>query len=243
MEKMRKMIYFNKLFKLPGPKDLGMSSSNNSMPWRLFNDNQTEPDWDDYEEYLAKMYPVRYFLAATLPYFFVRIWWRLSRPFKDVKYWLVSHTIRQYHWLDLRQPKSVPNAYRYGWCDTDHRIELAITNLFIEFVETELPHSYSFPSEEEAAKDDGVNCNYAGLKRQLEDHKEIMSIYNWLTKERQQEDAEYDRKLTEWSNALHAKSDNKKDLWKELNTLEARNYSNFEKILERIMIIRHRLWT
>jgi hypothetical protein len=237
------MIYFNKLFKLPGPKDLGMSDHNDSMPWRLFSNDKTVLDWDDYYERIAKMYPVKYFLAGTLPVFFLHIWWKISRPFKDAYYWLVSHTIRQYHWLDLRQPKSVPGAYRYGWCETDIRMELALTNLFIEFVEQQLPHSYFLPSEEDAAKDDGTNCNYAGYKRQLEDHKEMMAIYNWLTKEQYQEKSEYNLALSRWSDALYANSDNQKELWEELKNLEDRNEAKLEEMLLRILKIRPRLWT
>ena len=237
------MIYFNKIFKLPGPKDLGMSHSNNAMPSRLFPNNKTETTWEDYYERVAQMYPIKYFLAATLPYFFIRIWRRISRPFKDAKYWLVSHTIRQYHWLDLRQSKSVPNAYRYGYCETDHRMEMALTNLFIEFVEQKLPHSYFLPSEEDAAKDDGVDHNYSGFKRQLENHKEIMAIYNWLTKDRWQEDAEYDCSLAAWSDARYAWADNEKESWKELNWIEDRNQAKLEEMLVRILKIRHCLWT
>jgi hypothetical protein len=233
------MIYFKKIFKFPGPKELGMSDDDYSMPSRMFPNNKTEITWEDYEEYLAKTYPVKYFLGKTIPNFFLHIWWTVSRPFKDTYYWLVSHTIRRYHWLDLRQPK----VYRYGWCDTDHRMEYALTNLFTQFVEKELPHSYFVPSEEDADKDDGVDYNYAGFKRQLNNYKEIMEIYNWLTKERQQEIAEHDQKLTEWSDARHIWADNTDVLWAELKILTERNEAKLEEMLQRLLKIRHVLWT
>jgi hypothetical protein len=243
------MIYFSKFFKFPGPKDLGWSDSNNAMPSRLFPNNKTEKNWEDYYEYLNKTYPVKFFLASIVPQFFRDIWMRLSRPFKDAHYWLVSHTIRQYHWLDLRQPKRWKDdvedyfTYRYGWVDTDHQMEYAMMNLLVNYVEQEMPGSYFIPSEEEAAKDDGVDYNYSGFKRQLANHKEYMAIYNWWKTDRFVELAEYDRKLTEWSDARHAWADNADELLKEVGALEARNDAKLDEMLIRLIKIRRCLWT
>jgi hypothetical protein len=233
------MIYFNKLFKFPGPKELGMSDDDYAMASRMFPNRKDEITWEDYYEYLAKTYPVKYFLAAIFPQFFRDLWRKFARPFKTVHYWLVSHTTQQYHWLDLRQPK----GYRYGWCDTDHRMVYAMMNLLVEFVEKEGPGGYFVPSEEDAAKDDGVDCNYAGYKRQLDNHKEYMAIYNWWTKERAVEDLEEETKSTEWHEARHAWADNHKDLWKELQVLTERNNAKLEEMLHRLIKIRHCLWT
>ena len=218
------MIYFNKYFKLPGPKDLGMSDSNYAMPTRLFPNNPTELSWEDYYERLAKMYPKKYFLAATLPSYILHIWRWISRPFKDSHYWFVSHFIpsRIYHWLDLRQPKKGAvnvDCYRYGWCDTDHKMEYAIINLFREFVEKRTSN-LSWPSAEEAAKDDGTDYNYCGYKRTFDIHKEIMEIYDWITNKRELEIKIYYDKLSEWSKARHIWSNNVKELHQELTTIE-----------------------
>ena len=233
------MIFFNKFFKFPGPKELGMSDNDYAMPSRMFPNSPTEITWEDYYEYLAKTYPVKYFFASVIPQFFRDRWRQLSRPFSDAYYWVVSHTVRQYHWLDLRQPKD----YRYGWCDTDHRMVYAMMNLLVEFVEKEVPHCQFVPSEEEAAKDDGIDCQYAGYKRQLDNHKEYMAIYNWWTKERTSEDAEESDKCTEWHEAHQVFAANHKDLWKELQSLKERNDAKLEDMLHRLLKIRHCLWT
>jgi len=241
------MIYFNKFFKLPGPVALGMSKSDYAMPSEFFRNNQTETTWEMYYAKVKELYPVRYFLAATLPYFFVQIWWKVSRPFKDAHYWFVSHFIpsRQYHWLDLRQPRTQfdKDPYRYGWCDTDNRMVYAMMNLLVEFVEEEMPHGWYIPSEEEAAKDDGVDHNYSGLKRQLADYKEFMEIYNWWTKDRYTEISEYDDKLHTWCEARHAFDPGAHALWDDLNSVESRNKNKLNEMLVRLLNIRHVLWT
>jgi hypothetical protein len=234
------MMYFKKLFKFPGPKDLGMSDNNYAMPSRLFPNNQTEVSWEDYYEHLAQAYPVKFFLASTVPDFFVRVWWKVSRPFKDFHYWIVSHLVpsRRYHFLDLRQ-----SDYRYGWLEADMQMEHALFNIFKNYVELQHVHSSWVPSEEEAAKDDGVDYNYAGFKRQLADHKEIMAIYHWITQERQIEIKEHDDKLTEWSDARHAWADNAEQLFQELRALDDRNQQKLNDMLQRILRIRRSLWT
>src|ERR1700677_568795 len=235
------MLYFNKWFKLPGPKDLEMSDNNNAMPSEFFRNNKTETTWEQYYEYLACTFPIRYFLAATLPQFFRDSWRKFSRLFTDAHYWLVSHLVpgKRFHWLDLRQP----NGYRYGWCDNDHRMECALINLFKEYVEKELTTNHWVPTEEEAAKDDGINCNYMGFKNQLKKYKEVMEIYNWLTKERAIELQEEEDKCTEWSDARKVWADNYEELWAELKALTERNEAKLEEMLQKIIKIRHYLWT
>src|ERR1700722_20387697 len=199
-------MIFNKWFKLPGPKALGMSDNDYAMASEFFRNNQEEHTWEQYYERVAQMYPVRFFLASTLPMFFQNLWRNLTRPFKNIYWWFRHHTTNCYHWVDIRQPKGRLDdyGYQYGWLDTDTRIEFAIINLFIEFMEEELPHSFFVPSEEEASKDDGVDYQYAGFKRQRDDYLEMTAIYHWLTKERYVEQKEYDDKLIQWSDARHA---------------------------------------
>src|SRR5258708_9618462 len=213
------MIYFNKLFKLPGPKDLGMSDDNYAMPSRLFPNNKTEKTWEDFYEILRKNYPVRYLIAYTLPTFFRDRWWSISRPFKNAHYWFVSHFVpsRRYHMLDLRQPKNGDNVdnYSYGWRDTDSRMVFALFNLLCQFVEEEVSEGYYVPTEGDIAKD-------PALKYQLDNYIEFMTIYIWWKKDRIIEDEEYCIKLTSWSNARCRFADNERVLWEELNTIEAR---------------------
>ena len=238
------MLHFNKLFKLPGPKDLGMSDSNNAMPSEYFRNNKEEYTWENYYARIKKEYPAKFFFASTVPQFFRDCWLRFSRPCKDAHYWLVSHTIRQYHWLDLRQPKVDYFSYRYGWVEADTQMEYALFNILSNFVENQTKYShYYVPSEEDAAKDDGVDYNYFGFKEQLANHKELMTIYNWWKKDYHEELAEHDHKLTEWSNARQAFADNKEDLWKELVALDKRNSDKLDEMLIRLIKIRRTMWT
>ena len=237
------MIYFNKLFKFPGPKELGMSDNDNAMPSRMFPNKPNEVSWEDYYEYLEKTYPVKFFLASTLPHFFLDLWRKMYRPFKTLYYWVVSHLLpsRRFHFVDIRQPG--PNGYRYGWLDTDTRMVYALFNLLKEFVEKESPHGYFVPSEEDAAKDDGTNCEYAGFKRQLDDYKEYMAIYNWWTKERQAELEQEANKAIEWHDARLEWAGDHQQLWQELKALQDRNEAKLEDMLHRLIKIRHCLWT
>lgn len=247
------MIYFKKLFKFPGPKDLGMSDSNYAMPSRYFRNNNTEVYWEDYYEHLQKTYPLKFFIASTAPEFFIDLWRDVSRPFKKFHYWFVSHTIpsRKYHLLDLRQPKTEadPYAYRYGWIDTDHQMEYAIKNLIVKFVEEEMPGSYFIPSEEEVAKDDGINLNYSGYKRQLDNHKEYMEIYKYFTVEQLQLEKNYDDLLSAWSNskdfslADYRGNPATAELWKRLGEAEKIRDDKLDEMLHRAINIRKCLWT
>jgi hypothetical protein len=238
------MNHLYKIFKLPGPKDLGMSDSNNAMPSRLFPNKPGEVTWENYEEKLAELYPVKFFLAHTLPHFFRRVWWRASRPFEDAWYWFQCHFLpsHQYHWLDLREPKTQPSPYRYGWLDTNRKMELAMFSCLCYFVERE-DWSRHVPSEEDAAKDDGINLQYSGYKRQLADHKEYMAIYQWWTKDRHVESAEESALLDLWHKAHLICAPNANDLHKEMRDIEERNKAKMEEMLQRLLKIRHIMWT
>ena len=243
----KRMIHFKQRLKLPGPKALGMSDNDYAMPSRLFPNNPTETTWEDYEEKLAQLYPVRFFLAYTLTTFFQDLWRDVTRPFKNAYWYVRHHTIDCYHWLDLRQPKGRWGGwgYNYGYCEVGQQIEYAIVNIFVRFVEDALTYSYFVPSEEEAAKDNDQDLDhqYTGFKRQLDDYKEMMAIYQWITKERCAEQQEHDDKLTQWSDARQVFAANERVLWEELQALEERNDAKLEEMLARILKIRNRMWT
>jgi hypothetical protein len=254
------MIYFSKFFRIPGPKDLGMSDSNNAMAMEDFRNNDEEYTWEQYEAKIAELFPIRFFFLHTVAYALKYFWWDVSKPFKAAYKWFKCHFIpaHKYHWLDLRTPKDVPAyaRYRYGWMDTDHRMEHALFNLLTDFVEKELPNSYCFvPSEEDAAKDDGVDCNYMGFKKQLADHKEYMEIYNWWKVDRHKEHAEYEKALDTWHEAHLGKSQSiksrverrkdsqLKELSSRVDELETRNNNKTTDMMIRLIKIRYVMWT
>lgn len=72
------MLYFKKLIKLPGPKDLGMSNNNYSMGSEFFP-QEGVLTWESYYARVKKEYPVSFFFASTIPNFFRSTWLRASQ--------------------------------------------------------------------------------------------------------------------------------------------------------------------
>jgi hypothetical protein len=246
------MIYLNKYFKIPGPKDLGMSTHNRSMAINGMRNYVGEATWEDYYSRVKKDYPVRYFLASTIPSFIRSCWLDFTRKPKDIYYYLKCHLIKKhrYHLIDIRQPKTEndPMPYRYGWMDTDHKIEYAMMNLLVEFVEKEVPHGYLVPTEEEAEKDDGIDYKYAGFKKQLDNYKEYMAIYNYWKTERFELDKKHDDLLHAWSKSRTSKDGERdnpetKRLWKDLQAATDLKDQILNEMLIRLIKIRHVLWT
>lgn len=246
------MIRFNKLFKLPGPVDLGMSDNDHAMASEFFRNNPTEYTWEQYYDRLRELYPVRFFLASTVPQFFHDRWRDAARPFRDATYWLKCHclTKHKYHLVDIRQAANVGSElpYTHGWIDTDWRMVYAMFSLLIDFVEKEMPHGYFVPSEEDAAKDDGTcDSPYAGYKAQRERHDEYMAIYKYWMVERPAEEAKRSDLTMAWSR-LHKASkgldtDEVKAAWKASRDAAASSEAKLEEMLVRLLKIRHCLWT
>jgi hypothetical protein len=246
------VIYFKKLFKLPGPVALGMSDNDHAMASEFFRNNPEEYTWEMYYDKLKELYPVRFFFASTLPEFFRRRWWSAKRPFEDAYYWLKCNLItdHKYHLVDIRKATDYtgPPRYTHGWIDTNWRMVYAMFSLLIDFVEKEMPHSYSIPSEEDAAKDDGTyDSPYSGYKAQLERHKEYMAIYKYWTQEYPAEEEARNKLTLLWSTA-HRKnkgSDNEETekLWNELQVMKDTQDKRLEEILHRLIDVRHYLWS
>jgi hypothetical protein len=236
------MIFFEKFFKIPGPRDLGMSDNNNSMPCSMFRSDSTKKTWEDYYAKVKELYPVRYFFSHA-----VYSLWLFSSRWKrilitDPIYWLKCHlmTKHRYHLVDLRKADS---QYKFGWMDTDHRMVLAMFSLLIDFVEKEMPHGYFVPTEEEAALDTGECNEHMGSRRQRNNYIEYMAIYNYWKVERPKLEAEHDRLLTAWSAARGVNTPESEKLWDELNAQEAAKDKVLEEMLLRLIAVRHYLWT
>lgn len=226
------MIYFQKLFKIPGPADVGMSKNNHAMASSHFRNYPNELTWEDYFEHIKKIMPIRYFICATLPGILLSIWWSVRRPILKIISYLKSHLVpsRRFHMLDLRQPKTElnPNPYRYGWLDTDARMEYALFNLLVEYVEKELP-GYGFLTEEFVKEN--PEC-----KNQYDQQQEFMEIYNYWKFENPKLDHEYELALCAWSR------DNK-ELSKKLDEMEEYSSKKLNEMLHRLIDVRHSLWT
>jgi hypothetical protein len=237
------MLYFQKIFKFPNPKQLGMSKHCNAMAMDWDDeeeDDHGEKTWAYYYNYLKKTYPVKFFFASTLPEFIYHTWLKLiGWKLREFKYWFLSFIIRRDHMLDLRQPKRNKqfdvDCYRSGYIDTDTKMIYAMFNLLTNFVEEQLVHMY-FPTQEDIAKE-------PHLQHQLDQNNEIIAIYNWWNKGRKLECKEGDEALTKWHNAKKSKSPYTKILWEELKNIDKRNEDKLEEMLIRLLKIRKYLWS
>lgn len=241
------MIYLNKLFKIPGPKDLGMADSNHAMASEMFRHNSTEYTWEQYYDRVKKEYPISFFFASSVPTFCHDLWRSITRYPKKFAYWFQCHFIpkHRYHMLDLRQP----GRYRYGWVDAPSQMEYALFNILTKFVEEEMPYGYCVPSEEEAAKDDAGDEpeKYSGFRRQLNQHKEYMAIYNYWKADRIVLEKAHTEALRAWSDAHRAACGERTEevqlLWKKLNETDEAEKKKLEEMLHRLIDIRGCLWT
>jgi hypothetical protein len=234
------MLFLRKLFHLPGPKELGRSSSN-ALPSREFTPESTEYCWEDWNQEVKEKFPIRYFFAETLADFVhYKIWFTIAKPISDTHYWLVSHIVpkRRYHMLDLRQPdngKGDDDVYRYGWRDVPEKMLFAIFNLLDQFVREELPNKY-FPTEEEASKDEF-------LQIQRNNCLEAQAIHHWWTIDRKLANKKINDLRVAWSKAHRARLPEAKEMLIELRKLEEEFEKTTEEMIARLMKIRLTLWT
>ncbi len=117
--------FIKSIFHLPTAKELGRSDSE-ALPMRWLN-HGGKYTWEDWQEEVSENYPVKYFIYKTLPRFIRRQFNKIS----DLKYYIVSFTIRKYHLLNLQQPKNSHDNYRYGWIDSDYQMVYAVFTILV----------------------------------------------------------------------------------------------------------------
>lgn len=226
------MLFFRKLLRLPDPKDLGMSNSN-CLPSREFTPDCDGPTWEDWDIKVKAKFPIKYFFAETLIDFVrFKLWLPIYRPLDEAHYWLVSHTIRRYHILDLRQPKNEygVDEYRYGWRDVPEAMLYAIFNLLDQFVKHELPNFYCPPEED------------IENKIQRDTYFEILAIHKWWFEDRKREYQEFSNCRTEW-HKLHKVGDPHTDeIWNEMNKMHENFENKTDEMIARLMKVRRSLW-
>ena len=177
------------LFRLPSRRDLGMSNRGS----RKFSDITGV---SAYEDKLNELYPVRYFLAYTLPKFVQR---KIIRNLSDFHYYIKCHVIpsHRFHILDLRQPHSKVNDidyYSHGWMDVSDRMLLANFTLLSHFVEGELD-SVQCPSLEEIAAKEGDEKTF--LLESRKEYFEIVDLYRWWKEDRKIEAVQVKKAMKE----------------------------------------------
>jgi hypothetical protein len=221
-----------KLFSFPSPKELNLSD-HNCLSLRDFS-HDDRPTWEDYYDIIKEKYPVKYFILETIPRFFRKnIFNKLNR----IHYYIVSHTIRRYHILDLRQPKhkSMIDNYSYGYCDAPEKMLYAIFNILNDFADHELKNYYC-PPEDEVAADESLN-------EQRKTFFEIVTIHHWWNFERKIEADRCKSMNDRWFYALKNKDPKAKEYFKEMEDTERAFEEKTDKMIARLFKIRRNLWT
>lgn len=219
---------------LPSPKKLGMAKSN-ALGSRDFGTQPGQPTWEDWQEKVKAMYPVRYFLIEELVPM-LKVKWR--KYVWEPWYWLKCHLHprHRYHMLDLRQPKvKGEHSYRYGWMDSDTQILYALFNILNNFVKHEMPSWYC-PSEEEVAED-------PALLNQRNRYLEVKSIHYWWNVERKRQDKRHSELLSKWHDARQSNDPAVHQYWTELKDDEKANKDKEDEMLARLLKVRGSLWT
>src|SRR5271166_6608125 len=112
------MLFLQKLFKIPGPIELGRSK-HDALPSREWTPDVEGYCWEDYDEEIKRLFPVKYFIANKVGDFIrYSIWLPITRPITDAIYWLKCYTLKsyRYHMLDLRQPCSKDDVANVDDC-------------------------------------------------------------------------------------------------------------------------------
>lgn len=214
-----------KLFGLPMPS---------ALPIRDF----CEPGdytWSDWHEENKKKYPIRYFLSETLTQ-----WWRVkvSMRIDHWWYWIVSHTIRRYHKLDLRQPfTDTEDDYRWGWADERNQLVFANFNILCNYVNSINNCKYTYDYSDESLKKLEENDAHA----QAEHLREVKIIYEYWTIYRKEKLKKRISLLHDWS--VNKKNDHDDVRWNALKEIEKEIDAEEEKMLIRLIKIRKGLWT
>lgn len=238
------MLFLRKLFKLPSPVDLGRSK-HNALPLKEFSPECKDYCWEDWNDEVKQLHPVKYWISETFGDFIrYKIWLPIWRPIENARYWFVSHFVpsRRYHFLDLRQPcKSgeISNfdCYRWGWQDVPEKMLYAMFNLLGEYLKKEEPADlikwYSI---------EDINADPC-LKSQYEALNEAKAIYHWWTVERKLELEKDSKLLHSWSEAKKSMDPNTKELWDKLQESGKVQEEKIDEMLIRLLKIRRNLWT
>ena len=226
-------MFWRKVFRLPGPQELGWADDN-FLESRDFSDNPQGKTWEEWHEFVKEHYPVRYFFAETLTDFIMyRIWLKISTPVSRAWYWLKCHTLPSYrfHFLDLRQPD-----WRYGWCDVPEKMLYAMFNLLKEYLDEE-PYDLTESYTREAIAADPA------LRRQQEALDEARMLHQWWIVGRCEEQQTISEMRTKWYDSSKNNHPDREIMWKTLRQMEDSFEEKTDEMIARLMKIRRTLWT
>jgi hypothetical protein len=237
-----------KCFRLPTPMELGKSKYN-ALPLKGFMSpsQKGEYTWDDWHRDMKKQYPIKYFITED-----VFDWFDSKRRrINDAIYWLKSHTIRKYHLLDLRQPKTTSycDSYRYGWIDSDRQMLLALFNILVNFCEKEKNVSEYIQFLKEEQNNNTDNIPLYDYSEQIKMFEEILDLYKYWKVDRPEKQKYLGDLLHRWSESRKEDEDNSwvdrgsQELFDEHTKLEKELLEEEECNMIRLIKVRGIMWT
>lgn len=159
-----------KFLRLPTPVEIGKSDYN-ALPMEGFGAKPGDYTWDIYYKEMKDKYPIKYFLTKTVPELFG---YKIITPLENFKYWVVSHTIRKYHLLDIRNKE---NDYSYGWIDADLQLLYSVMAIMENFIiEQDTPKRLIW-LKEELQKD--PECKEFNWNESIKFCEELLAIQKW----------------------------------------------------------------
>lgn len=225
-------VFLRKLLQIPSPSQMGRSETD-ALPIRDFGSEEGDYTWEDWEEEVATLFPVRFFIAekvgSTLG--------RLSSRAGDALYWVQCHTLpeyRGYSKIDLSQ--AGPGIdYKYGWLDRSEALLYASFICLRQYIENEEPKDpATFMTAEELTE--------PAFKAQKDNFDEAHTLYNWWMKGRMEEEAK-EKQLREEAYAhsrFTPEGQAASKVW-----LDYRHWQSEreDEMLMRLVKIRNTLWT
>jgi len=180
-------------------------------------------------------------------------YWGVWRKFKawEPIYWLRTHTINRYHLVDCRSPH---NGYSWGYCDITGKMLYANFNMLIDFVEKEnVFHDIGWGMKAGFSVD--WDSEEAGEERK-HTGKEIKKLY-WWWKSGRAEERKHVETLWEWDKChwhfIPCPSEkypeqsqmifDNKEAWDLAGEMEEYLDKKDDEMLERLIKLRHWLWT
>lgn len=180
-----------KFFTLPTPAELGRTDGE-ALPSREWSPETTDYTWEDYEEELARRFPVRWNIRR-FGRWLRRTWYRLDMAW----FGLVSRFWLKQHLLDYR--KCGDQDYRGGYIDACDAMPIAMFGILKSFVEecgvvqqTEELEAHL----REASPDSLDDEDRLMLSRSLDSKKEMVTLYQWWVEGRKEEERQLGQILT-----------------------------------------------
>lgn len=216
-------------FRLPSPVDLGWSE-HNALGMREMQPYHEGKTWEDWDDYCRKHHPVLFFLWEVLP-----LWFKLHFlwPIERVKDWILDHTVRRYHFLDLRGIDKL-HDYRHGYIDPCEVFRLAGWASLMRWYRESERHGHlhdprSWATEEQLAEDEGLRdqrdrfvaacelVKYWTITR-IEQSKAVDALWDAMEaiKPTQENKPIYDAAHTAWYNARMAADALEREQWLKL---------------------------